>query len=139
LIAAWWRTRSTRIDDCWTGETRTRSRDRLISATITAMPLLMPFYFDYDLLLLAVPATLFARDRLLSEAPPTPADRWLTRAWIALYAWLLVNPGLARLTHFNLTVPLLAATALLLIRRATPGPILHPPATDPAPECLAAA
>jgi hypothetical protein len=115
------------------------TRDRLIAATITAMPLLMPFYFDYDLLLLAVPATLFARDRLLSDAPPTPADRWLTRTWIALYAWLLVNPGLARLTHFNLTVPLLTATALLLIRRATPAPLLHPPATDPAPECLAAA
>ena len=30
-------------------------RDRLIAATIVATPLLMPFYFDYDLLLLSVP------------------------------------------------------------------------------------
>jgi len=95
------------------------TRDRLIAATITAMPLLMPFYFDYDLLLLAIPATLFAADRLQHPAAPAPGDRWLIRCWIALYAWLLVNPGLARLTHFNLTVPLLAATALLLIARAT--------------------
>jgi hypothetical protein len=34
------------------------ARDRIISITILTMPLLMPFYFDYDLLLLAVPAVL---------------------------------------------------------------------------------
>ena len=39
------------------------SRDRIISITILSMPLLMPFYFDYDLLLLAVPAVLAARER----------------------------------------------------------------------------
>jgi hypothetical protein len=37
---------------------------RLISATIVSMPLLMPYYMDYDLLLLAVPAVLFAEEWL---------------------------------------------------------------------------
>ena len=37
-------------------------RDRLIAATILATPVVMPFYFDYDLLLLAVPAVLVALD-----------------------------------------------------------------------------
>ena len=53
LISAWHRFRSRPLDDCWTGETRGVALDRLIVATIVAMPLLMPFYFDYDLLLLA--------------------------------------------------------------------------------------
>ncbi len=43
---------------------RTRQNlDRLIAATIVTMPLLMPFYFDYDLLLLAVAAVIIAHDR----------------------------------------------------------------------------
>ena len=52
-------------------------RDRLIGATITAMPLLMPFYFDYDLLLLAVPATLYAAERIRHPDRILPEDRWL--------------------------------------------------------------
>jgi hypothetical protein len=38
------------------------TRNRLIAATVAMTPLLMPFYFDYDLLLLAVPAVLLARE-----------------------------------------------------------------------------
>jgi hypothetical protein len=93
-------------------------RDRLIAATIAAMPLLMPFYFDYDLLLLAVPATLFAVERLRRPELSKPNDVWLTRAWVMLYLWLLVNPGLAMRTHVNATVILLSCVAGLLIRRA---------------------
>ncbi len=94
-------------------------RDRLISATIIAMPLLMPFYFDYDLLLLAVPAVLFASDLAVrrNSGSFTGADRLLTAAWIALFLWLMVNPDVADLTHFNGTVALLAATATLAIAR----------------------
>lgn len=94
------------------------ARDRLIAATIAAMPLLMPFYFDYDLLLLAVPATLFAAERLSSAQPAARRDRWLIRSWAALFAWMLINPGLAQRTGINLTVPLLVAVASLLIARA---------------------
>ena len=99
------------------------SRDRVIAATIATMPLLMPFYFDYDLMLLAIPAVLFANEFVNGwhgrDAHPTSRlpDRWLTRAWITLFLWIFINPGLAGKTHVNLTVPLLTAVATLLIRR----------------------
>jgi hypothetical protein len=89
----------------------------LIAAVIVTMPLLMPFYFDYDLLL-AVPAVLYARLRL--DTPATPLDTRLTQLWVALYFWLMVNSSVARLTHVNVSVLLLTALAVLLIRRATP-------------------
>jgi hypothetical protein len=107
LAAAWWRTRR-------------QGPDRFIAATIASMPLLMPFYFDYDMMLLAVPAVLLARELLARDAAaPLPlADRWLLLAWAALFAWLFVNPAVAVLTHVNLAVPLTAVVAALLIRRA---------------------
>lgn len=86
------------------------SRDRIISITILSMPLLMPFYFDYDLLLLAVPAVLAARERA--------TGRGVTIAWIALYAWLIVNPHVAALTRVNGTVILLALLAGMTMVRA---------------------
>ncbi|HZL36484.1 MAG TPA: glycosyltransferase family 87 protein [Tepidisphaeraceae bacterium] len=95
-------------------------RDRLIAATIAATPLLMPFYFDYDQLLLAVPAVLLAadlirRDRAISLRA---GDRWLLRIWPVYYVWLMLNPDIALLTRVNLSVPLLAVVAGLLIARA---------------------
>ncbi len=44
-------------------------RDRFIAATIAMMPLLMPYYMDYDLLLLAVPAVLLAAEAARAGAP----------------------------------------------------------------------
>ena len=110
------------------------NRDRVIAATIATMPLLMPFYFDYDLMLLAVPAVLFANEFVPgwqassnqkhgrdAHATEMRLDRCLIRAWIALYLWMLINPGLASQTHVNLTVPLLTAVATMLMRRAMRG------------------
>ena len=96
------------------------SRDRLIAAAVAATPLLMPFYFDYDLLLLAVPAVLFAADLMRRDpAAPLPrADRGLLAAWPALYGWMLLNPDVAERTRVNLAAPLLAAVCSLLIARA---------------------
>ena len=91
-------------------------QDRLIAATIAAMPLLMPFYFDYDLLLMAVPLTLYAAERL--RQPALPGDVWLTRGWVALFFWMFVNPAFAMHTHVNVTVILLSAVAAMQIRRA---------------------
>ena len=106
-------------------------RDRLISATICAMPLLMPFYFDYDLLLLAVPAVLLAGEILRHDAGDelAPADRWLIRGWGFLFVWLFVNPAVANVTHVNLTVVL---TSLVAALQVAPCPTLrngpqHPP------------
>jgi hypothetical protein len=99
---------------------RNTSHDNLIAAAIASMPLLMPFYFDYDLLLLAVPATLYATDQLTRARAGAVSrhDRRIPWAWAALFAWLFVNPSVAGHTHVNVTVVLLACVAGLLIARA---------------------
>ena len=89
------------------------TRDALIAATIAAMPLLMPFYFDYDLLLLAVPAVLVAQERKLT--------RPLLFGWIALFAWLFVNSAIAERIHVNGTVILVCGVTSMLIARAWRG------------------
>ena len=98
---------------------RAASPDRLIAATIAATPLLLPYFMDYDLLLLAVPAVLMAREALLQGGATTltVAQRWTTRAWVALYLWAYLNPGLSGTLRVSLTVPLLACVAAGLIAR----------------------
>jgi hypothetical protein len=120
LLAAALRVRK-QVDCPWSGETRALSRDRLIAATIATMPLLMPFYFDYDLLLLAVPAVLFAGEMLLrnSEVPMARSQRWIVRGWAMLFVWLMFNPGLARWIHVNGTVMLACGLSALLLARAS--------------------
>lgn len=87
--------------------------DRLIAATIVAMPLIMPFYFDYDLLLLAIPAWLLGRDCLAAGDRP----KWLVRAWMVLYVWLYVNAAVAEASRVNGTVLLLSAVAVMMNAR----------------------
>lgn len=96
---------------------RGRSNDSLIIATVCAMPLLMPFYFDYDLLLVGTAAVLFGAGRRRGE-------RWLTGLWIGLYVWLMVNSSVARVTGVNGTVILLSAIAFLSARRAVLEPVV---------------
>ncbi len=50
----------------------------LIAATVASTPLLMPFYFDYDQLLLAIPAVLFAAE-------------WIRRAGFRPHRRLLIG------------------------------------------------
>jgi hypothetical protein len=120
LFRAIVRSKSDAIDNPFTGETRALRRDRLISATIAATPLLMPFYFDYDLLLLAVPATLLAVE--ISSRPVGQsldrADRWLIGCFCAMFLWMMTNPGMSNLTHINGTTLLLSGVTGLLVRRA---------------------
>ncbi len=99
---------------------RPLSPDPLIIATIAATPLLMPFYFDYDLLLLAIPAVLLTGQL---TSPLTKADRWLMLLWIALFTCLMFNPALAGVTHLNVTVAILTPLAALLLRRAITPPL----------------
>ena len=101
-------------------DNRRLTRDRLISAAIVATPLLMPFYFDYDLLLLAIPAVLLAAERIKGEI--TATDRPLVAAWVVLYLWLMVNPDVAEKTRLNLAVPLLAGVCAMMVRRISAGP-----------------
>jgi len=114
-------------------ELRAVYRDRLIGATITAMPLLMPFYFDYDLLLLAVPITLYAADRIAHPELVQRQDRWFTAGWAMLFMWLYFNPAIALHTHVSGTVILLSSISVMSIRRAMrveyqqmPSIVLHP-------------
>jgi uncharacterized membrane protein len=46
------------------------------------------------------------------------ADRWLLRAWAALFLWLLINPGVARFTGVNVSVVLLSTVAVMQTIRA---------------------
>jgi hypothetical protein len=89
-----------------------QSRDRLIAATIVAMPLLMPFYFDYDLLLLSAAAVLTAREAV---------DLKLVWLWVGLFACCAVNSSIAGRTHVNLTVALLTMLSARLIAGAARG------------------
>jgi hypothetical protein len=119
LISALRNTWRARIDDPFGGHTRRVQRDRFIAAVIVSMPLLMPFYFDYDLLLLAIPFTLLAAERLGSvDEVIHPHDRLLLWFSAGLYLWLMVNPGLARDGEVNMTVVALASVAGLFIGRA---------------------
>ncbi len=51
------------------------SQDRLIGAGILSMPLLMPYFMDYDLLLMVIPAVLFAAEMCRGEGVPACRDR----------------------------------------------------------------
>jgi hypothetical protein len=117
LLRAAMRSRKS-ADEPWTGETAAGSRDRLIAATIATSPLLMPFYFDYDLLLLAVPGVLIAAE-VLKRDQRSKSDKWIARTFGMLYLWLIFNPGLARMSEINVTVMLLMALSLQLIVRAS--------------------
>jgi hypothetical protein len=86
-----------------------QSRDRLIAATIVAMPLLMPFYFDYDLLLLSAAAVLVARDAV---------DMKIVWIWIALFICCAINSSIAGRVHLNVSVLLLTALSARLIASA---------------------
>jgi hypothetical protein len=96
------------------------SRDRMIAAVICATPLIMPYYLDYDLLVLAIPAVLLAAEMIDRDAASAlPArDRWLLRLWMFFFVLLLVNPMLTKLLQINLSVPFLVAIAGLMIARA---------------------
>jgi hypothetical protein len=70
--------------------------DRFIAATLIAGPLLTPFCFDYDLVILAIPAALCA------------SDRRNLAAWVVLYTSLYVSSLLARPSGFILITPVMA-------------------------------
>lgn len=93
------------------------SRDRLIAAAIASMPMLMPYYMDYDLLLLAVPAVLLATEWTQKPALIVRRDHWLFAAWVVLCVETHFNPGIAGNSHWNLAVPLLALISILHIAR----------------------
>ena len=95
---------------------RRTHRDRLIAGSVACTPLLIPYFMDYDLLVLAVPTVLFA-GAVIRRGVMSTADQWALRTWVALYLWVYVNPGLSGLVRVSLTVPLLAAVAVGMVAR----------------------
>jgi hypothetical protein len=92
--------------------------DRAIAATILCSPLLMPFYFDYDLLLLAIPAVLFAAERIRLHQISNSWDRWTTLAWVLMAAYMLVHPHVADATNIHGNAILLACGATVTVLRS---------------------
>ena len=100
-------------------------RDRLIIATIISTPVIMPFYFDYDLLLLAVPAVLLAVEELREPRffkTYSPLQKGGTTAvFTILYIALLFNPDIIEAFRINLTAVLLMALCAAVIFRTNLG------------------
>jgi hypothetical protein len=114
-------------------------RDRLISTTLIAMPLLMPFYFDYDLLLLSIGIAVYVADRERDGIPEHSAnweDRWLVRVFILFYVGLEFTLR----SRIHPIVPLLSFATVLLIRRGLRPQAMPATASQPVlfPTALAA-
>jgi hypothetical protein len=90
----------------------------VLQATIVAMPLLMPFYFDYDLLLLSVAAVLFAAEIVAQQREMQNEDRWLVRAWVVLFVAMFFNASVSGMIRVHLAVIALSVVAVMHIRRA---------------------
>jgi hypothetical protein len=96
---------------------QTPRADRVIAATIASMPLLMPYYMDYDLLLLAIPAVLLAAEWIKPGWRSTQLDRALVVAWSILFVMLYLNPGISGPTRVNFAAVLSALIAAGTIAR----------------------
>jgi hypothetical protein len=120
LARAWWQTRSRAVND---EAVLTLSFDRFIALSFLTMPLASPYFVDYDLLLLAVPAVLIAREMMLAP-DRSPTARALRVLGPITFIWLAINPPLAGATGLNLTVPLLIGLVALQARRCARLPII---------------
>lgn len=99
------------------------SLDRTIAAAVSAMPLLVPYYMDYDLLLLAVPAVLLAREWMRSSGSQTRLDRMLLASWIVLFLAMYPHGLFSGQLRVNFAVPLIAWVAGLSILRCLRPPV----------------
>jgi hypothetical protein len=118
VLAAWREAGRKWIGDFQDFVRTERTRDRLIAATIATAPLLMPFSFDYDLLLLTIPAVLWARELIKTHRPLQAVDRVALVGFVGLYLWSFVNPAIAGRIGVNGTVLFVALIAGSLIARA---------------------
>ena len=86
-----------------------------------------------------VSGTLLAGD-VIRHGAPRKADRWLMRAWVAIYLYSYVSPAVAARTFVHVEVLLLGAVALLQIGRvmARAERVVPVPETDGHSTALAA-
>jgi hypothetical protein len=94
----------------WRDRTGQSSRDGFIAATIACLPLLSPYYMDYDLLLLAIPVVLVVRSsREIGRSTVWPSA--------TLFLALFVNPGISSIWRLNLAAPLVGLVAGITLVR----------------------
>jgi hypothetical protein len=86
--------------------------DRLIAASIVATPLLVPFFFDYDTLILAVAAVLCAADAMRNGL-----DRAVLRSWVFVFLLMFVSNPIVRHTSFNPAAPAMLGLLAVIGRR----------------------
>lgn len=110
LACVWWRSRDLIADGDGV------ALDRFIAAVLLATPLLVPFFFDYDLLLLTIAGVLVGR-QMLASPDATRVAAWQRRLGGVAFVWLMLNPTLAETRGLNLTVPLLVAIFALHVVR----------------------
>ncbi|HUB27414.1 MAG TPA: glycosyltransferase family 87 protein [Tepidisphaeraceae bacterium] len=112
----WWMSELLAMRLLWKSVTAWRddpaNLDRLIAASVVATPLLVPFFFDYDTLILAVPAVLCAADALRNGL-----DRPLLRAWVFVFLLMYASNPIAHHTSFNPAAPALLGLLAVIGRR----------------------
>jgi len=98
-------------------------QDRIIVVTLLSTPLIVPYFVDYDLILLAIPMTLFARERLapvhIKDVVTLPRMARFDAArygWVALYLATLIGTVVAGQTRLSLVVPVLMAMTIARIQ-----------------------
>jgi len=91
----------------WKSRLQQPLRDGLIVLTLLATPLIVPYFVDYDLLLLSVAGVL---------SVGLSGGRWITRMWVTLYACSLIGTVVAGQTPVTLTLPAVAILAGLHFR-----------------------
>ena len=96
----------------WRSRANVTRRDQIIIITICGSPVLMPYFMDYDLLLMAIPAAIIAVS-WVQEGLPRGIGRYAPAAWSLLFISLYVNPGMSGQTRLNLAAVLTAITAII--------------------------
>jgi hypothetical protein len=94
----------------WAAHRDRTKTDHLIAATILATPLLSMFFFDYDLLILAVPAVLCVGIAILDGS-----DRRLLWGWIIVFLTLYISTQFAVKTRFSPAAPELTVLFFMVV------------------------
>jgi hypothetical protein len=113
LIALTWTARAARIaNDPATWR-------RWLTSAVFTMPLVMPYYMDYDLLLLAVPLTLVAAD-VIDAGGLNASHRWLILSCLGLTVALPFEPAAGQVLGVNVVTIAMGAVSFVLLRRVVP-------------------
>jgi len=99
----------------WLSKDATTSR-RWLATAIVAMPLVMPYYMDYDLLLLTAAGVLYAGD-VVMKGGLTYSDRWVVRSWLTLAIVMPLEPVLGAILSVNFNTMALTMLTLTMVQQ----------------------